>query len=67
MVAYFGEDAKIPSEEFFRTMNLFAMEFNSAKIALLKQTAAADKAKAKEAADLSKRASTNISSVMTNA
>ena len=65
MLAYFGENPRLLSEEFFNTLNLFVNEFNATKAVFERSLAASEKKKASDGpgAYASKRASVVISSV----
>lgn len=62
VLSYFGENPKLASEDFFKTLNSFIIEFNTTKDAYVKVKTAEEKKLAKDAVDVSKRSSTVVKS-----
>ena len=60
LLEYFGEDPSLKSEGFFSTLNAFIQEFTSTRSLFEKNRADSEKKKAKEASDLSKRNTVNL-------
>ena len=63
LLDYFGEDPTLKSEVFFATLNSFIQEFTSTRSLYEKNRVDSEKKKAREANDLSKRNTVNLTPV----
>ena len=64
LLEYFGEDPSLKSEVFFSTLNAFLQEFTSTRSLYEKNRTDSEKKKAKEASDLSKRNTVNLTPLL---